>query len=377
MNLPPDNWVRVLLFDNITACEIQSKGGFELIDENSFRITPVENPGGEKPVRIVSGKMKIGKRLMTQRVELRTLTPHVVRLNERTYRGHLIFRVNEGGETFDVVNLVPMEAYLGGVVGAEMPASWNREALRAQAIAARTYAFFNKRRFGSRRDWDVKCTQASQVYKGIDAETTSVWNAVLSTSGQVLECRQDHGWDIFPTYYHSTSGGHTENSRNVFGDSYPSLRGVDSPYCKMTTKPSVFFWPAAEFNAKEVSDKLIKRYPSLANLEEIVKIEPHKESDYGNFSRTHSFRLTGKNGKVGFLRGEDLRLTIDPTGRKIKSVACEVIRVGDVYRFHSGRGYGHGVGMSQYGAQAMAKMGKTAEEILFHYYPESRIARKY
>jgi stage II sporulation protein D len=84
-------------------------------------------------------------------------------------------------------------------------------------------------------------------------------------------------------------------------------------------------------------------------------------------------KLTGSNGKSDLLRAEDFRLTIDPTGRKFKSTICQIANLGGKWAFLSGRGWGHGVGMCQCGAQAMARRGRTARQILSHYYPGSRI----
>ena len=88
-------------------------------------------------------------------------------------------------------------------------------------------------------------------------------------------------------------------------------------------------------------------------------------------------KLVGSSGKSDFLRAEDFRLTIDPTGNKIKSTICQIINEGDKWEFLAGRGYGHGVGMCQCGAQAMAREGNTAEQILSHYYYGSKIVRVY
>lgn len=132
-----------------------------------------------------------------------------------------------------------------------------------------------------------------------------------------------------------------------------------------------------EFPFDQVSERLLKRYPKLKKLETIEKVEPAKISNYGNFERITSVKLTGKNGKTDFLRAEDLRLTLDPTGKKIKSTACKIIKTDDKLVFYNGRGFGHGIGMCQCGVQAMARRGKTADQILSYYYPTSKIRKLY
>jgi len=330
-------------------------------------------------VGISAGSIVIaGQRFSGEQIIILPDKPYIFNLDGDDYRGKLKLILNPDGNSFDIINVVPPEPYLAGVVGAEMPDYWEPAALAAQAIAARTYCLYIKEKFGSNRTWDVKRTAANQVYLGVSAESAQVWDAVNKTQGQVLVYKQDNNIEaLFPAYYSSTCGGHTENSRQVFGDSFGSLVGVPCPYCKRVAKPSFFFWPMAQFDKTNVTDRLLKRYPKLKQLGDITSIRPDKQSKYGKFSRLTLVKLLGSTGKSDFLRAEDLRLTIDPTGRKFRSTICQIVSMGDKWAFVSGRGYGHGVGMCQCGAQAMARQGKTTEQILFYYYPGSKITRVY
>ena len=161
---------------------------------------------------------------------------------------------------------MPLEPYLAGVVGEEMPDYWEPQALRAQAIAARTYCLYIKNRFGVNRSYDVSRTQSSQVYGGIAAESSQIWDAVNSTCGKVLirrslgRNRDDCGFGCARRDPQSESSignprrcsrrtsapsaaGHTSNSEEVFGDSFAPLKGVPCPYCKDVAKLGLFFWP--------------------------------------------------------------------------------------------------------------------------------------
>jgi stage II sporulation protein D len=201
---------------------------------------------------------------------------------------------------------------------------------------------------------------------------------VNRTTGEVLVCDVPTGLDeIFPAYYGSACGGHTEDSRNVFGDSFGPLCGVACLYCRDVARPSIFYWPTAQFSKQDVTNKLIAKYPKLKALGEITQIETAKKSDYDEFSRITLVRLTGTNGKSDSMRGEDLRLTIDPSGARIRSISCRIMPMGDNWAFLSGRGYGHGVGLCQCGAEGMARAGKKTEEILSYYYPGSKPVRVY
>jgi stage II sporulation protein D len=120
----------------------------------------------------------------------------------------------------------------------------------------------------------------------------------------------------------------------------------------------------------QISTKLIQRYPSLEKLE---AISDFKVTKLGHKGRIIRVTLIGKNGLTDTVRGEDFRLSLDPTGRKIKSAIFSVEKSGNQITFQNGLGFGHGVGLCQYGAQGMARKGKTYKEILAHYFPESKI----
>jgi len=380
MDVEPQFWVRVLLLENVRACTLKTASPFSIISpQTQTRQAYFDNGGVPASINISAGKITIaGQSFTSNEVIILPEHPYIFSVNGDDYRGKLKLIINPDDNSFNAINLVPLEPYLAGVVGAEMPDYWEPAALKAQAIAARTYCLYIKRKFGDNRTWDVKKTQANQVYLGVAAESAQIWNIVNSTYGQVLVCRHPDGTEgIFPTYYSSVCGGHTENSKHVFGDSFGPLVGVACPYCKDVAKPTFFFWPMTQFDKDNVTTRLLQRYPKLKRLAKITNIIPAGQSNYGKFSRLTSVKLTGSTGKSGFLRAEDFRLSIDPTGRKLRSTICQIVNMGDKWAFLSGRGYGHGVGMCQCGAEAMARQGKSARQILFYYYPGSRIITVY
>jgi len=380
MDSEPAFWVRVLLFDDIKLCTLRLPSSFAVTTgETNTILYYFEQTSLPINITISQGNITVAEQSFSDKeITIRPDRPFVFAINSMLYRGNLTFRVNDNRTSFDAINIVPLEAYLRGVVGAEMPSYWEPQALQAQAIAGRTYCLYIKKHFGINRHWDVRRTQANQVYLGVAAESQQVDAAVNSTIGQVLICTHDDGTrDIFPTYYCSTCGGHTENSKNVFGDSFAPLCGVPCPYCKDVAKPGFFFWPMVQFDKTYVTRQIVKKYPKLKGLGKITAIKPAAESKYEQFTRMTSVKLTGTNGKSGYLRGEDFRLTLDPTGEKLRSTAFKITDLGTKWAFFSGRGYGHAVGMCQTGAQAMARQGKNAYEILTYYYPGSEIARIY
>ncbi len=382
MDIEPKFWVRVLLADDVESCSIRVPGGFSVLDSYGRTLVPETIfTGFAEPMEVTvsaSGLIIAGRSFPAMEVTILPDSPHSFSLDDDDYRGKLVLRANLDYKTFDAINVVPLEPYLAGVVGAEMPSYWQAEALKAQAIAARTYCLYQKMHFGGGRDWDVTRTTASQVYGGMRAESSRVWKAVNDTTGQVLVCTQSGGTEeIFPAYYSSSCGGHTEDSINVFGDSFEPLKGVDCPFCKDVARPNFFFWPMAAFDKVTVETALQVKYPQLKELGNISAILKARQSNYGDFSRLTLVKLLGSNGKSDFLRAEDLRLTIDPAGNKVRSTVCKIIMMGDKWVFSAGRGFGHGVGLCQCGAEGMARYGKTAEEILSYYYPGSKLIRVY
>jgi len=384
MDIDAQLWVRVLLADNVTSCTLKVPAPFSADDGDITlqpQVTKVHFDQSDAPTDIVltDGRITIGGEVFTnEEVTVFPDEPYIFNLNGEDYRGNLKLIANSDGQSFDAINLVPPESYLAGVVGAEMPSYWEKEALKAQAIAARTYCFYIKKRFGENRSWDLKQTAAHQVYRGLSAESAQVWDAVNQTKGQVMTCKQPDGSeDIFPSYYSSTCGGYTENSEGVFGDSFETLVSLPCPYCEDVAKPKFFFWPMIQFDKTYIENRLTQRYPSLKELGRITEISIAEQSDYGQFSRLTKLKLVGSTGKSDFLRAEDFRLAIDPTGRKFKSTICEIVDMKTKWAFLSGRGWGHGVGMCQCGAEGMARAGKSTQQILSYYFPGSKITSMY
>ncbi|MEN6424200.1 MAG: SpoIID/LytB domain-containing protein [Phycisphaerales bacterium] len=393
MEVESQFWIRVLLLADASECTVELPSSFHItqagIEAEIEPGSPAKAPlSGPTKVSLVRGQLLLGTVPIADReVVIHPETPHIFGLNGQNYRGKLKLVVDRDGQTFDVLNLVPLEPYLAGVVGEEMPDYWEPQALRAQAIAARTYCLYIKNRFGANRSYDVSRTQANQVYSGIGAESSQIWDAVNSTFGKVLvekapQAGQDSGSSmpargLFPTYFSSVCGGHTSDSEDVFGDSFSPLKGVPCPYCRDVARLGLFFWPMAQFSRKTVTEQLVARYPRIKALGEIREIAVIEQSDYGPFSRLTRIKLVGATGRTEVLRAEDLRLSLDSSGRKIKSTICHIVPWGDGWAFLSGRGWGHGVGMCQCGAEGMARHGSNAEQILQHYYPGAKIVSVY
>ena len=365
-----------MLFGNLRECTIASVSGFEVEDVDSGTLADFrsDEPFG---VRVSDGMLVVGEHRFGGEILIRPHEPYVFRINDKQYRGHLQLSINETEQTVEAVNHVPLESYLFGVVGAEMQSYWEPQALKAQAVASRTYCLFIKDRFGKNRTWDMTQSESSQVYRGLAAETSTVRAAVSATAGEILVAPSTDDGEkvILGAYYSSSCGGHTEAAENVFGgDVTPSLRGVQCRHCAGVARRSNYYWKPVTMTMQQVSEKLIQRYPSLEKLEAISNFKALK---LGYKSRVVRVKLIGKNGETDTVRGEDFRLCLDPTGRKIKSAIFTVEKNGNKVSFQNGLGFGHGVGLCQCGAQGMARKGKTYKDILGYYFPESKLVSIY
>lgn len=290
------------------------------------------------------------------------------------YRGIIQLIGREKGRVA-IVNVVDIETYLMGVVGAEMPASWHLSALRAQAIACRTYALYQmhlRRLEGAM--WDVSNDQSSQVYSGLQAEHSRVALALKDTRGVVLTYGPEGKEKLFPAYFSSNCGGHTQDGKVVFGKDVAALGGTECPYCQAIARPETYRWVAVVTPKSIASKKLMERYPELTKLEEVIDIQVTAKSDYGRVER---LKLFGKSGRTRIVNAEDFRLAISSKEQPLRSSWYDLVDGGDVWRFENGRGWGHGVGFCQCGSEKMAQMGKDAVAILEHYYPGATLVRAY
>ncbi|AQQ71960.1 hypothetical protein SMSP2_02339 [Limihaloglobus sulfuriphilus] len=372
--------VRVLVMTGMTDADFECKSGFRANSLSHPAITVSYPEKHFAPITLREGEIVIGEDNFGTDVELHPICGEgqfpVSSIAGRSYRGSLRLRSDDG--SFSVINTLQIESYLAGVISAEMPAHWPLEALRAQTIAARSYCLFIKHRFGSNRRWDVRATQANQVYRGIAAERRRCWQAVETTVGMVLTSPDSRHPDlIFPAYFSSVCGGHTENSRSVFGDSYAPLQGVECPGCVNTAPDKYLNWQGFTISKKEAYQILKKRYPTLERLGSLTRVEVIERSSYAAFERILRIRLHGENGTSDTLRGEDFRLSIDPTGMKLKSCGCRLIDKKDHIVITNGRGFGHGIGLCQYGSLYLARKGLAGEDILYHYYPDSEMIKLY
>lgn len=264
------------------------------------------------------------------------------------------------GRELHLVNEVPLEPYLAGLVNKEIRSNYPKEAVKAQVIAARSYALATmaERRKSPHRWYDLKGTEDDQVYQGAHSEDYKSRALVDETKGYVLI----HQNDVLKAYYHASSGGHTELPRNVWGRR-DDARAQHAYLARHS--PWDMMGPAATQWNITLTPHMGNLWPGVGK---ILDIQVLKRSEG---KRVEKIRVKGRNGTVEW-SGQEFKRKLGP--RWLKSTLFGIRRVPEGFLIE-GRGFGHGVGMSQLGAKYMAKEGKSAKEILQFYYPYAGVVK--
>lgn len=270
----------------------------------------------------------------------------------RRYRGRLELRAEPG--RILVLNHVALEDYVVATVGGEMPASWPDQALRAQAVATRTYALHQReRRRGE--PWDVQASELSQVYRGIESESTPTRRAAEATRGEILT----HAGRPILAAFHSTAGGRTASAAEVWGRSLPYLGSVDVEYEEDA--------PFTYWRTVPPPEALNGAIAALgADLGAVERLEVDKRTESGRVERILARGRTGQ----AVLDRDQVRALAESLG--LRSRLFDIRRTPQGFAF-VGSGFGHGVGMSQWGARELARRGASYQRILARFYPGARL----
>ena len=349
--------IRVLLATHQLQTVVASEGGLVVRGENgpgaplfAPEVTTVVS------VRPQAGGLLLADALMAgPQISIRPLLDAPLSVDGRPYRGSVTIARSDDG-TLSVVNELELEQYLYGVVGAEMDPAWPETALQVQAIAARSYAV-SRIALREHPDFDLIAGDKDQAYGGIDSESQGPVDAVDSTRSVVLVYR----YHVIAAYYSSCDGGYTADGSEL-EDPEPYLQSKPDPYAGESPHLA---WsanvPLADF-AQAFREQ-------VGDIGDITSIKAEGADASG---RVTSIAVTGTTGNIK-ITGEQFRKA---AGRRlVKSTRIASLALAGDSILVRGSGYGHGVGLSQWGAKGMADQGLGIYAILSFYYSGTMLSR--
>jgi len=286
---------------------------------------------------------------------VRGLHGSLVDANSRRYRGQIEIRPNQNGK-LDVINVLDIEDYLYGVMKPEISPNWPREAVKVQAVTARTFALYQKMK-NQGKDWDLSATALSQVYGGFYSEDPMSNECVDQTRGVIITYQDKP----ILAQYHAACGGRTENAKNVWGVELPYLQSISCPFCKDSPH---YRW-TARVSLREIAQSLNK---GGLNVGKIYSIQSLAKSGSGRITELKIVQSRGNE----IISGNEFRLLLGP--QKIRSTLFTMRMAGGDVIF-DGRGWGHGAGMCQWGAKKLAEDGYDYKHILRYYFKDVKIEK--
>lgn len=341
------SWVRIRIFENLKQVSIRG-GQIEVVNKaDSFRNVAIA-PLSQKKLTIELKRKWNQSVLFLQKdngAPSMQTTSLFIKGNDLKIGAQSInnfIQLYKRNNSFDVIAYVNLRDYLKGVVSSEMPAHWPNETLKAQIVAARSYALFMSEK-RKNQVFDVESTIKDQVYRHTDDPRLEP--LLDDTANMVLF---DENRNLFKAYYHSECGGQTSSAKKVFGDSQSDME-VRDPYCQGRA------W------RMEISKREIEKY--FGPFRQIV-------SSFDPIKRAYAVDIQRADSSVVAIDAQKLRMQIGST--RMKSTWFESRTHGDKIEF-VGKGYGHGVGLCQWGSRQMGVMKKNFKEILSFYYPKTKI----
>ena len=427
--------LRVGIFLDQTETSISGDGTFKIYNLKSNVLISEERNRVVKLLPHDKGIEILGKGVYSGPIKIIPVgnTKIIVVFNGQKYRyrGNMEVDIDKEQGKLNVINIIGIEEYLYGVLKKEISPSWPTEALKAQAIAARTFAIFNMNKYID-KGYNICASTNSQAYGGVNHEDPLTNKAVDETRGIIMVYKGEP----INAVYHSDSGGYTEDSENVWGSFLPYLRSVKSKFEEKVSPPH-HIW-SYSISERDLTEKLQKQGHKINS---IVSIEPVKKSETG---RAGELVFTADNNKVINIKTNDFRsligvdlirstfFNIEVIGKESnitenkedekeiedkeeqkesikeileqkkdwtikellelmkknkeereeeieeKVLKAEIVKSKTPLTFtFSGSGNGHGVGMSQWGAYGMTLQGSRYQDILKYYYQGIDIIKKY
>lgn len=337
--------------DAIIGTENLSEVSFSQTENVAYYNHPIR-------VKIKNGSLYVDtKKISSDRITIRTDTG-LIKINNRMYRGFVEI-VNSAPKSFTVVEVLPLDQYIYGIIKHEISHKWPEDAIKAQVIVARTYAFKSLGKHGS-EGCDLCPTTHCQVYGGYESEDPIANRYVDETESEILT----YNGEPVSTPYHGLCGGRTEEPRFVWENSkeVPYLQSKRCQFCKNAQR---YHWEA-KMERINIESVLSKNGFAVGK---IFSIKVTKRSSSG---RAIEIKIIHKGGENIVLKGNKFRLMMGADF--IRSTNFKIKKNKNAYVF-TGTGWGHGVGMCQEGSKVMAERGYTYKKILSFYYPGTEVTK--
>ena len=352
-NLKLPDQVRVAIVRDSREVDLSIHGSYRLRDMSSGKVIGNGAYLSGSKVRLLDHGILVGLDVYpSKRLIIEPAKDASIIIDERPFRGEVTI-IRTADNRITIINDINVEEYIKGVLYHEVSHYWPMEALKAQAVAARTYALYSVNPVG--KPYDVTNDIYSQVYGGRDSERYRTDLAVNYTKGQVLTYNNK----IIPAYFHATCGGMTEDAGQLWNlPDIPPFRSVPCPFCKNSPH---FHWKR-NFRIRDIQDALKLHGYKVGSIKDISIVDRDRSE------RIDHLKITQKNGQELVIKGKDFRDVMGPN--VIDSNNYEIVMHG-YYVDLIGKGWGHGVGMCQWGAFGMAKQQFNYTQILAYYYPQS------
>ncbi len=347
-------YIRVAILQGAVSLRLQINGPYEVLDPANNKVL---NRGKNLNTTLTSYSTGISLgdiKSSTNKLFIKSDKADAIMINGRMFRGNMQF-IKDDNAKLTAINYIDLEDYVKGISVRETSHYRPIESLKAEVIVFRTFALY-KMQENSSRDFDLTSDVYSQVYGGRGAERYRINKAVDETAGMVIAYRGE----ILPAFYHATCGGHTEDASLLWNINIEPLKGVPCNFCRESPH---FSWHSV-LAQKELKDTLVKSGYKLGNIEDILilgKDRSGRITDLKIISDKKEIKISAKDFRN--IAGPDI---IRSTNFRVKVVDDDIV--------FEGLGWGHGVGLCQWGAYFMAKEGYDYKKILEYYYPGAQIS---
>jgi stage II sporulation protein D len=354
-----ENFIRIAVLKDAESSIISTRGNYQIVNMINNKIFFDGRVMRHSRVRVHPNGIQVGSAIYEAR-KLRVISNKIVKVqvgeHTRSYRGYIDLIAQNNGKLL-IVNTLEIEQYVRGVLYHEVTDRFPMQAMMAQAVAVRSYALYQiKQR--KKLDYDVTSDIYSQVYGGQSGERYRTNIAASRTEGEILT----FAGEALPAYYHSNSGGYTENVSYLWNHALAPLNGREDPYSLEAPNKQ---WKK-NFRSSDVQKLLNDAGFAIGPIQQIDITERTPSG------RVKTLVITSRDGKSVEVPGKKFRDIVGPN--ELKSNLYDIQMQGWFFDV-LGRGWGHGVGLSQWGANEMARQRFEYDQILGFYYPGAVISK--